>query len=185
MVTIDALGCQTAIADQIIQAEGHFVLALRDNQPHLADTLRGFFATLNQPGYSHRAASIFEMLYNGHGRLEVRRCEAVDQLDRLDIMGLREGWPGLASVAHIESQRRIGEKLETDTRYVTRSLPSETARVLHAVRTNGCVEDGLHWISMSPLAKAPVRSACAKPRTTPLSCAALRSTSSVPIPPAR
>ena len=60
-------------------------------------------------------------------------------------MGLRERWPALASVACIESQRHIGDKLETDTRYVISSLPAEAARILHAVRTHWGVENGLHW----------------------------------------
>lgn len=145
VVTIDAMGCQTAIAEQITQAKGHYVLAVKDNQPHLADALRGFFATLNRPGYPRRAASAFETLDKGHGRVETRRCVAVGELDWLDTMGLRERWPGLASVACIESQRHIGDKLETDTRYVISSLPFEAARILHAVRTHWGVENGLHW----------------------------------------
>lgn len=145
VVTIDAMGCQTAIAEQIIRAQGHYVLAVKDNQPHLADALRGFFATLNRPGYPHRAASTFETLDKGHGRLETRRCVAVGELDWLDTMGLRERWSGLTSVACIKSQRHIGDKLETDTRYVISSLPAEAARILHAVRTHWGVENGLHW----------------------------------------
>jgi len=145
VVTIDAMGCQTAIAGQIREAKGDYVLAVKDNQPQLADALRDFFATLNRPGYPHRAASTFETLDKGHGRLETRRCVAVDELDWLDTMGLRERWPGLASGACIESQRHIGDKRETDTRYVISSLPAEAKRILHAVRTHWGVENGLHW----------------------------------------
>lgn len=145
VVTIDAMGCQTAIAGQITQAKGDYVLAVKDNQPQLAEALRDFFATLNRAGYPHRATSTFETLDKGHGRLETRRCVAVGELDWLDTMGLRQRWPGLASVACIESQRRIGDKLETDTRYVISSLPAEAARILHAVRTHWGVENGLHW----------------------------------------
>lgn len=110
-----------------------------------AGALRDFFATLNRPGYPHRTASTYETLDKGHGRLETRRCVAVGELDWLDTMGLRERWPGLASVACIESQRHIGDKLETDTRYVISSLPAEAARILHAVRTHWGIENGLHW----------------------------------------
>lgn len=145
VVTIDAMGCQTAIAGQITQAKGDYVLAVKDNQPQLADALRDFFATLNQPGYPQRSASTFETLDKGHGRLETRRCVAVGELDWLDTMGLRERWPKLASVACIESQRHIGDKIEIDTRYVISSLPAKAARLLHAVRTHWGIENGLHW----------------------------------------
>jgi predicted transposase YbfD/YdcC len=145
VVTIDAMGCQTAIAGQIREAKGHYVLAVKDNQPQLAEALRDFFATLNRPGYPHRATSTFETLDKGHGRLETRRCVAVGELDWLDTMGLRERWSGLTSVACIESQRHIGDKLETDIRYVISSLPADAARILHAVRTHWGIENGLHW----------------------------------------
>jgi predicted transposase YbfD/YdcC len=145
VVTIDAMGCQTAIAGQIVAAKGDYVLAVKDNQPHLAEALRDFFATLNHPGYPPRAVSTFETLDKGHGRLETRRCIAVDELDWLDTMGLRSRWPGLASVACIEAQRTIGETVETETRYVISSLPAEASRILHAVRTHWGIENGLHW----------------------------------------
>ena len=145
VVTIDAMGCQTAIAGQIKAAKGHYVLAVKDNQQRLADALRDFFATLNQPGYPHRLASTFETLDKGHGRVETRRCVAVGELDWLDTMGLRERWPGLASVACIESQRHSGDTIETETRYVISSLPAEAARILHAVRSHWGIENGLHW----------------------------------------
>jgi predicted transposase YbfD/YdcC len=111
----------------------------------LASALRDFFATLNRPGYAHRVASTHQTLDKGHGRLEVRRCVAVGELDWLDTLGLRARWPGLASVACIESQRQIGDKLDTDTRYLISSLPAEAARILHAARTHWGVENGLHW----------------------------------------
>jgi predicted transposase YbfD/YdcC len=145
VVTIDAMGCQISIAGQITQARGDYVLAVKDNQPQLAYALRDFFATLNQPSYPQRNTSTFETLDKGHGRVETRRCTAVGELDWLETMGLRERWPGLASVARIESQRQIGDKIETDTRYVISSLSAGAHRILHAVRSHWGVENGLHW----------------------------------------
>lgn len=145
VVTIDAIGCQTAIAEKIIEGKGNYVLAVKDNQPQLAAALRDFFATVNQPGHVPRTVSTFETLDKGHGRLETRRCRAVGGLDWLDLLDLRERWKGLTSVACIESQRHIGERVETETRYVISSLPADAARILHAVRTHWGVENGLHW----------------------------------------
>jgi predicted transposase YbfD/YdcC len=145
VVTIDAIGCLSAIAQQITEAKGHYVLAVKDNQPQLAEALRDFFVTLNRPGYPQRAASTLETLDKGHGRLEQRRCVAVGELDWLDTLGLRSRWPGLASVACIESHRHIGEKCETDTRYLISSLPAQAGPILHAVRTHWGVENALHW----------------------------------------
>ena len=77
-----------------------------------------------------------ETLDKGHGRIETRRCTAVSELDWLDLLGLKVRWSKLASVACIESRRDIGGKLSTEKRYVISSLPADSRRILHAVRTH-------------------------------------------------
>ncbi len=99
------MGCQTAIAAQITEGGGDYVLAVKDNQPHLAEALRDFFSTLNTPSHCRRQISVHETLVKGHGRIETRRCTAVgeldwlDWLDWLDLLGLKARWSKLASVA--------------------------------------------------------------------------------------
>lgn len=107
MVTIDAMGCQTAIAAQITQGGGDYVLAVKDNQPNLAEALRDFFSTLNAPGHYPRKVSEHETLERGHGRIETRRCTAVGELDWLDLLGLQARWSKLASVACINTFRAV------------------------------------------------------------------------------
>ena len=145
MVTIDAMGYQTAIAEQIVEGGSDYVLAVKDNQEHLADALRDFFGMLNTPGYPLRDISTHETLNKGHGRLETRRCTAVGNLDWLDTLRLKARWKNLTSVACIESTRQIGDKTETDRRYVISSLPADSRRILHAVRMHWGIENGLHW----------------------------------------
>lgn len=145
VVTIDAMGCQTAIAQQITDGGGDYVLAVKDNQPRLAEALQDFFASLNAPGHPRRAVSLHETLDKGHGRIETRRCVAVGELDWLDLLDLKARWSKLASVACIESTRSIAGKLETEKRYVISSLPADSRRILHAVRTHWGIENALHW----------------------------------------
>ena len=145
VVTSDAMGCQTAIAAQIVEGGGDYVLAVKDNQPHLAEALRDFFSTLNAPGHCRRKVSFHETLDKGHGRIETRRCTAVSELDWLDLLGLKARWTKLTSVACIESTREINGKIEAERRYVISSLPANSARILHAVRTHWGIENGLHW----------------------------------------
>ena len=145
VVTIDAMGCQTAIAAQITEGGGDYVLAVKDNQLHLAEALRDFFATLNTPGHCRRQVSLHETLDKGHGRIETRRCSAVSELDWLDLLGLKARWSKLASVACIESTRDMGGKISTEKRYVISSLPADSRRILHAVRSHWGIENGLHW----------------------------------------
>ncbi len=145
IVTIDAMGCQTAIAEQITAAGGDYVLAVKDNQAQLAKALRDFFSVLNTPGYGHRQVSLHETLDKGHGRIETRRCTAVGELDWLELLNLKASWSKLTSVACIESTREIAGRSETEKRYVISSLPADSRRILHAVRTHWGIENGLHW----------------------------------------
>ena len=92
VVTIDAMGCQSAIAEQIVGGGGDYVLAVKDNQPHLAHALRDFFGTLDAPGDPVRQTCVHETLDKGHGRIETRRCTAVGDLDWLATLGLKERW---------------------------------------------------------------------------------------------
>jgi predicted transposase YbfD/YdcC len=125
VVTLDALECQTAIAEQIIRGGGHYVLAVKDNPPQLAAALRGFFSSLNAPRPCRRTVSVHETLDKGHGRIETRRGVATGELDWLELLGLKARGPKLASVACIESTREIGCHVATEKRYVIRSLPAD------------------------------------------------------------
>ena len=101
IVTMDAMGRQTAIAEQITTGGGDYVLAVKDNQPQLAAALRDFFSTLNAPEHYRRPVSLHETRDKGHGRIETRRCTAVGELDWLELLGLKARWSKLASVAYI------------------------------------------------------------------------------------
>jgi predicted transposase YbfD/YdcC len=172
VITIDVMGCQTAIASQITERGGDYVLAVKDNQAHLAEAVRDFFSTLNAPGHCRRQVSLHETLDKWHGRIETRRCLAADELDWLELLGLKARWSKLASDACIESTREIAGRVETEKRYVISSLPADSRRLLHAVCSHWGIENGLHWVWMSPLARTPVSSACAMlPRISP-SCGA-------------
>ena len=139
------MGCQTAIAEQITAGSGDYVLAVKDNQPDLAKALRDFFSTVNAPGHCRRQVSLHETLDKGHGRIETRRCTAVGELDWLELLDLKARWSKLTSVACIESTREIAGRVGTEKRYVISSLPADSRRILHAVRTHWGIENGLHW----------------------------------------
>ena len=77
-----------------------------------------------------------------HGRIEVRRCLAFDQLD---CLASPEQWPGLRSFAIIESERCIQGKTTLERRFYLSSLPAEASRLLPAIRAHWTVENRLHW----------------------------------------
>ena len=137
IVTIDAMGCQKTIAGTIIEKEADYVLMVKDNQQELRQQVEKVFALNNKT-----EADI--TIDSGHGRIEQRTCQAIDNLVFLDG---REEWPGLKSVAKIISERtdkRSGKK-STDTRYYISSLPAKPKVIAKAVRSHWAIENNLHW----------------------------------------
>ncbi len=97
IVTIDAMGCQKSIADQIMKAGADYVLALKGNQGTLHDDVRLFFES---PPHDVTFAT-HETLDKGHGRVEKRRCLVTGDIDWLKE---RHPWMGLRSLVRIESE---------------------------------------------------------------------------------
>ena len=141
IVTIDAMGTQANIAQAIRERGADYVLAVKDNQPILADSVRDFFA-LFKAAPEKTPHTVAETVEKDHGRLETRRCYAFDQLACLHRA---EQWPGLKSFAVIESERLANGKLSTERRFYISSLPAEAARLAYAARQHWKVENCLHW----------------------------------------
>ena len=145
IVTIDAMGCRSAIARRIVAAEADYVLAVKDNQrsllAHLQHSLDGFARNL-QAFRDHHYMSEHREVEKDHRRLETRRCIATDILTRWEDPGL---WPGMRSIAMVEARRDIGGAVTTERRYYVSSLPPDAARIAHAVRSHWRIENAMHW----------------------------------------
>ena len=141
IVTIDAMGTQANIAQAIRDRGAEYILAVKDNQPTLADSMRDFFVQFQAvpERTPHRVAETVE---KDHGRLETRRCFAFDQLD---CLAKPEQWPDLKSFAVIESERCINGKTSFEQRFYISSLPADAGRLAKAVRAHWAVENSLHW----------------------------------------
>ena len=139
LVTIDAMGTQTAIAGEIRERGADYVLCVKDNHPKLLDSI-----LLAQAGVGGalQAASIGESHNTGHGREEWRRCWAFDAGDRL-YKG--DQWRDLQSFALVERTRRIGDKTSVERRYYISSLAPDAEKLMRAVRSHWEVENRLHW----------------------------------------
>ena len=141
VVTIDAMGTQAKIADTICKRGADYLLAVKDNQPKLAESIRDFYAAFqeNPAKTPHHFA---ETLEKDHGRIEVRRCFAFDQIDCLH---LPSKWTKLASFAVIESERTIKGKTTLERRLYISSLAPDAARINAAIRAHWSIENRLHW----------------------------------------
>lgn len=141
IVTIDAMGTQPNIAQVIRNRGADYILSLKDNQPTLAGSVEDFFVAF-QANPDKTPHCFDEVVEKDHGRLEVRRCYAFDQLDCLHAP---ERWPDLKSFGVIASERTIKGKTTIEHRFYISSLPADAARLNQAVRLHWRVENSLHW----------------------------------------
>lgn len=149
IVTIDAMGCQKEIAQKIIEGGGDYVLAVKDNQPTLHQQVHSLMeeAKLEYAQSKGKVHSdwfdYFEQTNGGHGRIEIRRCFCTSHIEWI---GEAAQWPGLASVAMVESHRIINGKTTVEYRCFISSLKDGNAQqVAQAVRAHWGIENGLHW----------------------------------------
>jgi predicted transposase YbfD/YdcC len=141
-ITIDAAGCQKAIAEQIVAQGGNYVLALKGNQGTLNDDVRLFLETEMAKSSSTAIACAHEESDAGHGRIETRKCVVSDQIDWLEQ---KPQWAGLRTIAMIEEMREVGEKASIERRFFISSLPADAGKIAQTVRAHWMVENNLHW----------------------------------------
>ena len=146
VITADAMSCQKTIATQIVKQKGDYVLALKDNHPHLAEDVAALF-THPKSGRKFAASTTHDW---GHGRAEVRRvrCLFLEENDP-DWFDAQQEWAGLRCLVQVERERRIGDKGTVEAHYFLSSLSSQTAsaaRLGRIVRQHWGIENGLHWV---------------------------------------
>jgi predicted transposase YbfD/YdcC len=148
-VTIDAMGCQTAIARQIVEQGADYVLALKDNQPTLHEYVRLAFVDADDAiGTTLPLADLpaHTTVEKDHGRIERRRCRAIGDPVYLDFIDPDHAWPNLRSAVCIESTRRIGDAVSTEARHYLSSLPADAAVLQRVIRSHWGIENRLHWV---------------------------------------
>lgn len=144
IVTIDAIGCQTEIARKIVEKEADYVLAVKGNQGNLFEDVVGYFDwalknRFNETSYTHH-----ETIDGEHGRLEVRRYYASEDIEWVRN---KAEWQGLQSIAMVESERTIeGEGTSHERRYYISSMAANARSLGKAIREHWSVENGLHWV---------------------------------------
>lgn len=143
IISIDAMGAQKAIAEQIREQGGDYVLSLKGNQSTLHQDIQLFLETEIAKPHSRHIVDACEEIGKEHGRIESRRCFVSDHLDWLTQKPL---WKDLKTVAVIEETRTIREKVSIERRYFISSLPPEAKTIAHAVRTHWAIENSLHWV---------------------------------------
>src|SRR4051812_12212134 len=143
VVTIDAMGCQRAIAQKILDKKADYVLALKGNQGTLREDVEVFAAEQKANGFQDTTISRHQTVDGDHGRIEIRTTTVIHDVAWLQD---RHDWPGLKGIVMVESTREIGEKTEFETRFYITSLLLLAAQVGPVVRSHWAVENSLHWV---------------------------------------
>ena len=144
IVTIDAAGCQRAIATTIRKQKADYVLALKKNQSTLYEDVERCFAELKAEEKSDDSdGTVFQTEDKRHGREEHRITYAVAVRETIRQ---RELWRDLKSIAIMESRRTVGGREETHVRYFISSLDPHAERMARAIRGHWGVENSLHWV---------------------------------------
>ncbi len=144
IVTIDAIGCQKSIAQQLHEHGADYVLSLKGNQRHMHAVVQKHFEV--QASQEPPDENTYTERSSGHGRQELRSYRLSPVPEALQRAAAH--WPGLASVVQVKRQRQqAGQPDSEEVSYYISSLPAHTpARVLaHSIRAHWSVENQLHW----------------------------------------
>jgi predicted transposase YbfD/YdcC len=137
IVTADALNCQRAIAEQIVEQQGDYVLALKANQGTLHEDV---VLLLDDPEL--KASRTAPLVEADHGRIETRTATVSTEIGWLQK---QHRWPGLKAIGKVERVRETAEKTTTETAYYLLSSKLTPERFNEVVRQHWSIENSLHW----------------------------------------
>ena len=144
IITIDAMGCQKTIAEQIIDQEGDYAFSLKGNHGNLLESVEEVFKKIGkQCYYENMNVDYYETKDSDHGRIEYRRHWITNEIDQ--ICKANE-WKGLNSIGMVESERHVNGKISIERRYYISSLDNQAKRFANAVRAHWGIENSVHWV---------------------------------------
>jgi predicted transposase YbfD/YdcC len=146
IVTIDAMGCQTDIAAQIISQGADYVLALKDNHKRLHQEVQRLFTDALTDPATTIPYNFDQTVHKDHGRIETHRCWTIDAAEFIAYLDPQGRWPELRTVVRIETQRQIGAETSCDTRHYLASLTGDPTHLNQVIRTHWHIENKLHWV---------------------------------------
>lgn len=133
-IMADAMHCQRSLSEQIVEANGQYVLAVKGNQKTLFDDIRFMMA---------HEADTTAVTDSGHGRIETRSATVITDLD-----WLQEGhqWPGLSAVGRVTRRRDLADEVTEESAYYLLSEAMTPERMIDVTRQHWTIENSLHWV---------------------------------------
>lgn len=136
MVTIDAIGCQKDITQEIVDAGADYIIGLKDNQKTLFKQAKSLFS-IEKPNDE------FEKTEKNGGRIETRKCSVIQSLGFLDEA---EKWPTIRSIIRIESTRQKDGNITEESRYYISSKIDSAMNFNKFIRDHWKIENSFHWV---------------------------------------
>jgi predicted transposase YbfD/YdcC len=142
LVTIDAMGCQKAIAQKIQDRGGDYILTVKENQEHLLEDIQLTCPQVFNTVFAGLDHDTYETRERGHGREEYR-CYTVLH----SVAGLRhaDAWAGLTTIGMCHSERTIHGVTSEEVRYFIGSKKARAKVYGKALRGHWGIENSLHW----------------------------------------
>jgi predicted transposase YbfD/YdcC len=142
LVTIDAMGCQKAIAQKVLDRGADYVLTVKDNQERLAADIHQALIDAAERDFAGLEHDIYETSERGHGRQEYRRYTVVHS-----TVGIRDAadWPGLTTIGMCWSERTVNGDTSEELRYFIGSRKAGARAYGKALRQHWGIENSLHW----------------------------------------
>jgi predicted transposase YbfD/YdcC len=142
LVTIDAMGCQKAIAQKIIDRGGNYILTVKENQEHLLDDIQQALEEAFNTDFAGLEHDTYETRERGHGREEYR-CYTVLH----STTGLRhaDAWANLTTIGVCYSERTIHGITSEESRYFIGSKNANAKTYGKVLRNHWGIENSLHW----------------------------------------
>ena len=145
IITIDAMGTQTAIAEQIINAGGDYILALKGNQATLHRGVKAFFKQAVEQQWEGIDYSYDDGIDAGHYRIDYRQVWAVP-ISQVPNLAKRKKWKGLKTIVMVRRKRTLWNDETDGLSYYISSLEADAAVIAHSIRSHWRIENGLHWV---------------------------------------
>ena len=142
IVTIDAMGCQTAITKKIREQKGDYMIGLKGNQGTLHAEAVNFFDQAIDEAIQETGCTYAKTVEKGHGRIEEREIWATSDLEWLTGV---EDWGGMQSLICVRATRHEKGKTTVERRYYISSLRSAAERMGQIIRLHWGIENKLHW----------------------------------------
>jgi predicted transposase YbfD/YdcC len=139
------MGTQTKIAAQIIEQEGEYALALKENQENLYEEVQATFALAEKEAFAGMYCESARSVEKGHGRIEIRDYWTISDPEILAYLDPQKRWKGLRGIGMVRAERRINQEVIKHTRSFLLSFPA-VKTFAYAVRSHWGIENSLHWV---------------------------------------